>query len=200
MALKSNIYDIFKLAFEQRCVRLIVEAYQTSLNEKIIQLDWDENDISQELYEKIELNPRRLNWNITVVRELYLTITVNKTKGFADRLPRIDLRMSSINSQLECKYYCEAKRIKEHDSRLKRAYIKEGMDRYISKKYPYGCMVGYIMEGDTEKTIEGINTLLNKDNRKNEILKTKANKFHNAYYESVHLQIEVLKHFMFNFT
>lgn len=200
MPLNNNIYNIFKNAFEQRCVRLIVEAYRTSLNEKVIELDWDENDISQELYEKIEISPRRLNWNITAVRELYLTKTVNKTKGFADKLPRIDLRMSSINSQLECKYYCEAKRIKEHDSKLKRAYINEGMDRFISEKYPYGCMVGYIMEGDTGKTIEGINSLLHKDNRSDEILKTKINKFHDSYYESVHPQIQVLKHFMFNFT
>jgi hypothetical protein len=34
----------------------------------------------------------------------------------------------------------EAKRLKERDSVLMRAYIKEGMDRFISVKYPIGCM------------------------------------------------------------
>ena len=60
------VSDKIKKAFEQKCFRLIIEAYQTSLNEKSIQLDWNENDISYELYEKIERNPTRNRYQIHI--------------------------------------------------------------------------------------------------------------------------------------
>ena len=190
----------YKKAFEQRCFRLIIEAYQTSLSEKAIQLNWNENDISQELYEKIESNQKRLEWNITPVREFYLTQDVKKEKGFADKLPRIDLRMSNISSKIEIKFFCEAKRVKETDSNLKRAYINEGMDRFISKKYPMGCMLGYLLEGKIKRTVKGINILLKKDKRETETLIFKSNKLLNTYYESNHSTIGTLKHLIFDFT
>lgn len=190
----------YKKAFEQRCFQLIIEAYQTSLNEKVIQLDWNENDISQELYEKIESNQKRLEWNITPVREFYLTQNVKKGKGFADKLPRIDLRMSNISSKIEIKFFCEAKRVKETDSNLKRAYISEGMDRFITKKYPMGCMLGYLLEGKGSGTIKGINTLLEKKKRETEILNLKKYNLLKTYYESNHSEIGILKHLIFDFT
>ena len=200
MALNTIIYEKFKNAFEDKCIQLIVEAYQTSLTEQVIQSDWEENDISQELYEKIDINPIRLKWNITPFREFYLPQDVKKEKGFANKLPRIDLRMSNISDKLEYKYFCEAKRLKEKDSKLKRAYIDEGMDRFISEKYPKGCMLGYLLEGIPNETIIGINSLLEKDKRNTETLIFKPNKLIKNYYESNHSDIGVLKHLVFDFT
>ncbi|MBA4239583.1 MAG: hypothetical protein C0448_02565 [Sphingobacteriaceae bacterium] len=200
MALNTIIYEKFKNAFEQKCCRLIVEAYQASLTDKVIQLNWEENDISQELYEKIDVNPKRLQWNITPFREFYLPQNTKKEKGFANKLPRIDLKMSNISGKLEFKYFCEAKRIKESDSKLKRAYIKEGMDRFISAKYPIGCMLGYLLEGKISETIKGINSLLEKDERNTETLILKSNKLIKTYYESTHSDIGTLKHLFFDFT
>jgi hypothetical protein len=165
----------------------------------VIQLDWEENDISQELYEKIDANPKKLRWNITPFREFYLTQNIKKEKGFANKLPRIDLRMSNISGKLEYKYFCEAKRLKETDSKLKRAYIDEGMDRFISEKYPMGCMLGYLLEGKTNETIKGINALLEKDKRNTETLVVKPHKLINTYYESNHSDIGTLKHLIFDF-
>jgi hypothetical protein len=201
MKLNTIVYEKFRNAFEQKCCQLIIEAYQTSLTEKVIQLNWEENDISQELYEKIDVNPKRLKWNITPFREFYSPQNVKKEKGFANKLPRIDLRMSNIFSgKLEYKYFCEAKRLKEKDSKLKRAYIDEGMDRFISKKYPMGCMLGYLLEGKTSETIIGINSLLEKDKRNTETLIFKPNKVIQSYYESNHSDIGTLKHLIFDFT
>lgn len=200
MPLNRTIYEKFRNAFEQKCFRLIIEAYQTSLIEKVIQLDWEENDISQELYEKIDANPHRLKWKIVTFREFYLPQNVKKEKGFANKLPRIDLRMSNIFGKLEYKYFCEAKRLKEKDAKLKRAYIDEGMDRFISEKYPVGCMLGYLLEGDLDKTIEGINSLLEKEERNTEILNLKPNKLLKTVYESNHSHIGTLKHLVFDFT
>jgi hypothetical protein len=200
MALNTIVYERFRNAFEQKCSQLIIEAYQTSLTEQVIQLNWEENDISHELYEKIDVNPKRLEWKITSFREFYLSQTSKKKKGFANKLPRIDLRMSNIFGKLEYKYFCEAKRLKEKDSKLKRAYISEGMDRFISEKYPMGCMLGYLLEGKTDETIKGINSLLEKDKRNTETLILKSNKIIKTYYESKHSDVGTLKHLIFDFT
>lgn len=200
MALNTTINEKFRDAFEQKCFRLIIEAYQTSLTEKVVQLNWEENDISQEFYEKIDANPKRLKWNITPFREFYLSQNIKKEKGFANKLPRIDLRMSNISGMLEYKYFCEAKRLKETDSKLKRGYINEGMDRFISEKYPMGCMLGYVLEGKENETIKGINFLMEKDKRNTETLNRKSNKLLKTYYESNHSDIGTLKHLIFDFT
>ncbi len=200
MALNIFVFEKFRNAFEQKCFLLIIEAYQTSLTKKIIQLDWNENDISHELYEKIDNNRLRLRWNISMSKEFSLSKNIIKEKGFADHSPRIDFRMSHIFARQEFKYYCESKRLKENDSGLKRDYIKEGIDRFVSYKYPLGCMLGYLLEGEVDGTINGINTLLEKDKRRNEILKLKNNKLLKTYYESNHPNIGILKHLIFDFT
>ncbi len=200
MALNTNIHEKFKKAFEFKCFNLIIDAYQVTINEKIIQLDWNENDISQELCEKLDCNPKRLKWSISATREFHLSTTTNKKKGFADKLPRVDLRMSSITSKLEFKYFFEAKRLKENDSGLKRSYIDDGMDRFTSKKYPSGCMLGFLLQGNVNKTVKGINKLLIKDKRNTQTLNSKKNDLHKDYFESSHIEIGVLKHLIFDFT
>jgi len=97
-------------------------------------------------------------------------------------------------------YYMEAKRLKEKDSNLKREYIKEGMDRFITGKYPPdGCMLGYLLEGTVKETINGINSLLEKYKRNGELLKHTSNKTFPFYYESNHSKL-CLKHLIFDFT
>lgn len=200
MALNTIIYEKFKSAFEYKCFSLIIEAYESSFKEKTIQLNWNENDISQELYEKLDCNPKRLQFNITASREFHLSNTTNKKKGFADKLPRVDLRMSSISSKLEFKYVFEAKRLKENDSGLKRSYIDDGMYRFTSKKYPSGCMLGYLLQGTVTGTVKSINSLLIKDKRNTQTLYSKKNDLHKDYFESKHIEIGVLKHLIFDFT
>lgn len=196
-----NLAKAYKKAFEQRCFLLLKEAYQTALKEKVIQLDWDENDISQKLHEKIDNNPKRLNWNIASTREEHIANNEKEEKGFADKLPRIDMKMSTILSAIEIKFFCEAKRLKQNDSKLKRAYINDGMDRYITKKYPKGCMLGYLLQGTVPDTVKGINSLLKKDNRKTEVLNSKQHSLLNDYYESNHKNnVGTIKHLIFDFT
>jgi len=200
MALNTIIYEKFRSAFEQKCFDLIIDAYQTSITEKVIQLDWNENDISQELLEKLDSNPKRLHWSIFATREYHLSNKVDKHKGFADKLPRIDLKMSNINLGIESKYFFEAKRLKENDSNLKRSYIDEGMDRFTSKKYPSGCMLGYLLQGNVNETVKGINSLLVKDKRNTETLTSTPNELYKTYFESEHTEIGVLKHLILDFT
>lgn len=201
MALNRTVYEKFRSAFEQKCCQLIIEAYQTSLTEKVIKLDWNENDISYELFEKMEVNPKRVSkFKIHLSPEFRIPKDVSKTKGFSDKLPRIDLKMAHFTLNQEFKYFFEAKRLKEKSSGLKRAYLNEGMDRYISEKYPIGCMLGYLLEGKTDETIKGINALLEKDKRDAEILILKSEKLLKSIYQSNHSNIGTLKHIIFDFT
>jgi hypothetical protein len=201
MALNTIIYTKFWNAFEQNCFQLIVDALQTSLTEKVIQLDWKENDISYELFEIMDRNPKRITkFKIHLSPEYRIPKNVSKTKGFSDKLPRIDLKMAHFALMQEFKYFFEAKRLKENSSVLKRAYINEGMDRYISEKYPIGCMLGYLLEGKTDETISGINSLLEKDKRNTEVLYLKPSKLLKTVYESNHSNIGTLKHLIFDFT
>tara|TARA_R110002167_G_scaffold318488_2_gene524116 strand:- start:10189 stop:10809 length:621 start_codon:yes stop_codon:yes gene_type:complete len=200
MGLNKVIVASFKRGFEEKCFQLITESYVSAMETKVIKLNWDENDITSELHEHIKENPLRLKWSIVTNVEQHLPKdAIKKEKGFAAKLPRIDLRLVTINSSLEYEYHMEAKNLKEKDSGLKRRYIDTGINNFVSKKYENGCLLGFVLEGDMEKTVDGINKLLKKDDRVPEFLKSKTHNLHDSYYESEHNDSFILKHFMFDF-
>ena len=200
MALNSHVYEKFRDVFEQRCFQLIIEAYQTSLTNKVIQLDWNENDISSEIHEHIKTNPLRLKWKVSTNVEADLPKDIPKVKGFADKFPRIDFRMTTFSKSYEHEYFFEAKNLKENDSALKRRYIDTGIDNFVSGKYANGSLVGYLLEGNAVNTINGINSLLVKDKRNSEALQLQSDKRAKALCISTHLRIGILKHLIFDFT
>lgn len=200
MALNTTVYEKFRNAFEQKCFLLILEAYHASLEEKVIQLDWNENDISSELQKHIIDNPLRKKWKIFSTVEADIPKNVPKVKGFADTFPRIDFRLASFVSIYEYEYFLEAKNLKQNNSALKRRYIKTGIDNFVSGKYANGSLVGYLLEGKTNETIDGINRLLKKDKRNSEILIFKNHNLMKSYYESEHIEIGTLKHITLDFT
>lgn len=192
--------DLYKNAFELKCFRLIIEAYQTSLTEQVIQLDWNENDISSELHHHIKENPLRLKWKVATNVESHIPKDVPKVKGFSSKFPRIDFRLTTFAKSGEYEYFLEAKNLKQNNSALKRRYIETGIDNFLSKKYENGSLIGYLLEGKTSETIEGINSLLEKDKRNTETLIFKSNKLIKTYYESNHSDIGTMKHLIFDFT
>ena len=200
MALNTTVYNKFRDAFEQKCFRLIIEAYQSSLTEKVIQLDWNENDISSEIHKHIKGNPLRLKWKVSTNVEADIPKDIPKVKGFADKFPRIDFRLTSFISTYEYEYFFEAKNLKQNDSALKRRYIDTGIDSFVSEKYANGSLIGYLLEGKTDETVKGINSLLEKDKRNTEVLNLKSNKLLKTVYESNHSNIGTLKHLIFDFT
>jgi len=191
----------FKDSVENKCIHLLVEAYNQSITEKLIQLNWEENDITKQLSEYIENNPlRKRNPFIMINVEHNLpNITAAKTKGFAANGLRIDLCFATFRSEKEYKVFFEAKNLKENDSALKRRYINTGIDNFITEKYPLGFLIGYLLEGAVPPTIYGINDLLKKDNRDEEWLYPKQHKTVEWYYESNHSEL-CLKHLIFDFT
>lgn len=200
MALNTIVSEKFKNAFESRCFKLIINAYQTSLSEKVIQLDWNENDISSEIHRHILANPLRLKWKVSTNVESVIPKDIPKVKGFADQFPRIDFRMTTFSMHNEYEYFFEAKNIKERDSALKRRYIETGINNFVSGKYSNGSLLGYLLEGDVEKTVNGINSLLIKDKRNSELLILNSDKKIKALYESRHINIGILNHLIFDYT
>lgn len=200
MALNPEIIEKAKNAFEQKCFRLIIEAYRTSLDEKIIQLDWNENDISSEIHKNIKENPLRKKWKVSTNVEADIPKDIPKEKGFADKFPRIDFRLTTFSKSEEYEYFFEAKNLKQNDSSLKRRYIKTGINNFTSGKYENGSLVGYLLEGKIDETINGINALIVKDKKNSEILNLASHKLMKSYYESNHSEIGILKHLIFDFT
>ena len=200
MALNKAISEKFRSAFEKRCFQLIIEAYQTSLTQKVIRLDWNENDISSEIHKHIKENPLRMSWKISTNVEADIPKDIPKIKGFADKFPRIDFRLTTFSKNEEYEYFFEAKNLKQNDSALKRRYIDTGINSFVSRKYENGSLVGYLLEGKTKETVEGINSLLIKDKRDTETLNLKLYDLLETYYESNHPDIGTLKHLVFDFS
>jgi len=196
-----KLSEIYKKAFEEDCIELIVNAYNLAVAEKKYQSNWLENDFSELLGYYVNESQLSLEKGITCKTENKLMSEADsQVKGFADKLPRIDFVYFKIWQKQRFHCYMEAKRLKEKDSNLKRAYIDEGMQRYISEKYPIGCMLGYLLEGTADETKNGINSMLVKDKRNFEILNLVLHKSLKSYYESNHSDIGILKHLIFDFT
>lgn len=172
--LTTSIFLNFQNKFKKRCTTLFVEAYHTSILKKSISLDFDENDITAILHNYIDTNLKRKEWEISSNLENY--IFENEAipiKGFAAKFSRIDMRYSTFWKGGEYKYFVEAKNLKANNSGSKRRYITTGIDNFLTGgKYSDcdGFLVGYILEGNIEDCVVGINKLLEKDNRKTEVL------------------------------
>ncbi len=201
MGLQRFIITTVKQSFYNKCIILVVDAYNSSITDKPYTDDWLENDFTEMLDKYISGNKKRLNWNIHCNAENHLHDThKHLSKGYADKEKRIDMKMSHIAFRNEFHFYIEAKRLKEHDYKLKNRYIETGIDSYISSKYPKGVLLGYLIEGSTDNTVKGINDILNKKGRNDEIMVRKNHPIHRDYFESIHTSFGTLRHFVLDYT
>ena len=200
MGLYSYIIASVKKSFENHCIILLIEAYNSSISKKKYSIDWAENDFTETLDQYITNNKKRLKWNISNNTENHLHDESRKEKGFADKEKRIDMRMSHIRFQKDYHFYIEAKRLKEHDYALKKRYIDTGIDNYIHSIYPKGILISYLQEGDVDNTIQGINKILKQSKREAESLFRKEHPIHNEYFESDHINYGIIQHFVLDYT
>ena len=201
MGLSGNVVDGFKKAFETRCITLLVSAYHTSIADHIYSPGWMENDFTSMLDEYMENNPQRIKWKISRNVEHHLHKKgIKKKKGYANSEEIIDLHLTTFSSTDEYHFFVEAKRLKEKGSGLLNRYINTGIDHYLSKKYPHGILLGYLVEGNVDMTIQRINGLLTKKKRESEMLYKQSHSLHNQYFESTHPNYGVISHFVFDYT
>lgn len=201
--LTTSIFLKFQNKFSEMCIVLLIDAYHTTITDKSISLDFEENDITAILHQHIEENPKKIKWKIFTNREENLFDKNSiQVKGFAAKFSRIDMRFSKYWDTEEFKYYVEAKNLKSKDSSSKRRYITTGINNFLNGgKYENcdGLLVGYVLEGSLEDCKEGINKLLLIDKRQNEIINFNNVVINNhKIYESTHSQRNI-KHLFFDY-
>lgn len=195
-----NHVDRFRDAFIAACITLVLEAYSESLKVQSIKNNWKENDITLKLNDHFDSCATKYLRQISTNVEDYQIVDDQTFRGYSYKTNRIDLRFVCWSSNVEHKYYMEAKRITEKDSDLKRRYITDGIDSYLTNKYKAGFLAGYLVEGSEEKAVEGINNLLKKDKRLKECLRKKQFPQCNTYYESYHNHNRLIRHIILDFT
>ena len=201
MGLNTTIVKGFRKGFETKCLTLLIDAYHTSITNHNYSTGGLENDFTSMLVNNIDKDPRRLRWDFHCHRDYHLHNDIPQfKKGFANKEDIIDIRMSKISSNQEYCFYVEAKRLKENNSGLLNRYINTGIDHYISKKYPQGILLSYLVEGGVDATIQKINDILTKKKRVSEMLKRQSHSLHDHYFESTHLNYGVISHFVFDYT
>ena len=86
----------------------------------------------------------------------------------------------------------ECKRIAGTDAHLCREYVREGMDRFRSGKYgenhAFGFMVGYVLAGDLNDAVNGVNDYLSRQSRSSELLAPANFEPLGASWESEHIR------------
>lgn len=212
--LHQNIIRLFKERFENDCISLLLESYK-SLRDSDRQInDYSENNITAQLCGYMKTNPKRADLQIHINRENYLDNS-DTYAGLADadKSPRIDIKYSTWHSKTEHEYHMEAKNLIENNwkrneadtpinaNSLRKRYIETGIGNFINERYPNGCLLGYILEGDIPKIAQLLNGALKTDNREKEVL-SKSNDygFDSLYISNHNSTIPKLKHFFLNFS
>lgn len=201
------------MQFEENCISLLLDSYNKIPNKNTFK-ELTENNITAQLIGLIKLNPLRTELNISVNREAYNdTEAIYKGLSDADESPRIDMKYTVWNSNIEFEYFIEAKNVSENNwkkstvttpinaKELQKRYISTGIQNFITGRYPHGCLVGYVTEGISNNIVTKINTLLTSENRAKENLNQKHGGFAQHYISShTGSSINELKHFFLEFT
>ena len=195
--------EINRLSLE--CISMFVSAYNLAKQDKLFKQSWDEDDFTTHLVGYLEELKIKNQWFISPQMPYY-TDKHYWGKIKSKKAPRPDLSFEKYTLNLPSptfKFTIEAKNIKFDDSSLKGRYINTGIDNFKTKRYPFGCLAGYVLKGSADECSESINSLLKKRKRATEILKKQSiiYDFENAYlssHKSTSSTIE-LKHIFLEF-
>lgn len=210
--LNQDIITLFKAKFEDNCIYLLLDAYTSLQNSNRKVNEENENNITAQLVGFMKKSSLRSDLQIHLERESYIDSdeTYDGLQD-ADKSPRIDIKYSVWNSNIEIEYYMEAKNLAENNwikkstsatidaHKLRKRYIKTGIANFTSGRYPNGCLLGYVVEGNTHKIVELLNKILIAEKRTKEIL-VNSSKIHgiDSSFISMHegTSRSLLNHFM----
>jgi hypothetical protein len=176
----------------------------------MVSSDCEEEYISAIIFDYIDKCSQSIEWQIDIVPEyrLYKDEILKREKS-AKTAPRIDLRFCGWVKSNKLIYFVEAKNLIETGhyktvtaGYLHKRYIETGIDNYLSGKYPAnGCLIGYILQGNTTNIVGFLNKLLEESGRNSEILRSQSFDLYdfNSDYLSKHGNTLSLKHLMFEF-
>lgn len=172
-------------AFENGCIHLLTEAFKRVKKAGLYDIStWDENLYTAHFIIHMEAIRDEEDINLQIDPECYQYYQeILEGKHHPDKSPRIDIRIKGgwvrrdIHYAIEAKILVEADSAKRKASALNKRYINTGMDNFINGRYspvvPRGCMVGYVIQGESLKIMSSINTRLRRTNRKSETLQNK---------------------------
>ena len=162
---------------------MIEWACRTLKSQKTIDADWEEENITANIFVLIHGSQKSIDYDIHPECEYpFYNQDILDNKKKAKSAPRIDLVFQYNWQRQRFSFYVEAKNLIETDvlktgrkrktraSSVLNRYIDTGIDHYVKGYYPLGCILGYVLVGSTSGIIEGINTILVKDGRSDELL------------------------------
>ena len=165
----------FQQSFENLCLQILHEGYVFMITANRHQITWAEESLTAHYYWCLQQIDLRSNWQVSIRCEVRQYTESHIFEGFsAKSAPRIDMELSRWESRQELFFRVEAKILFENDKSLPSGskvkstkgherYIETGIKHFLSGHYPLpGCLVGYVVEGDTEKILHSVNNLLGK--------------------------------------
>lgn len=184
--LRKEIRIRLKNAFVNRCIRIAIDGYNLMREAQKYSPDWEEESLTANLTSYMKRSNEATIGRVDIVCESHqYTRDIELGKIEPKRAPRIDIRMSNWNTPKQRIYFIEAKNLCQNDwqksngskvkaSHYRTRYVDTGIDNFVTERYAEGCLVGYVLEGDTEPIIAGINNLMTKHRKRpSEILKDK---------------------------
>ncbi|MBK8561862.1 MAG: hypothetical protein IPN76_00520 [Saprospiraceae bacterium] len=164
--LNPNIVTDFQSAFHGWCYRAVIEGYREMVKDIAAGFsEWEEESLTARLRNEMLKSPIVKAKKIDIVREFYLDdALILEGKKAAKSARRIDFRFcSKWTFEEEFEYYAEAKNLYQTGKRAsqsKNYYITDGIERFIGGFYPQGFMLGYVLRGEIEETVIGINHII----------------------------------------
>lgn len=169
----SGILGDFQQSFENLCLRILHEGYQFMLAAQKYRTTWDEESLTAHYYWCLKNLDLRRKQNVSIHCEVRQYDDPHFFEGFsAKSAPRIDLELSKWYSEDESTFQVEAKILFENNKPLPSGgkvraikgherYIETGIEHFLSGHYPLpGCLVGYLVEGDTPQILASVNSLI----------------------------------------
>lgn len=209
----KSIIDSFQKGFVYECYEILVAGHLKLLELPNFSVDWQETDITSQFVICMR-NLRITNrYRIDLVTEFQLNTEINHS-GDAKKNSRIDIRMMNWSEKEKKAFYIEAKNLcdinwkkssgtRVNCEKLAEEYINEGVKRFVSEKYPYGCMVGYILKGDPDSTVKKINQYVEADSFVGKLTSKHTLFDHPYFYDSENIAEQksmVIKHLFFPFS
>ncbi|MCW0482407.1 hypothetical protein N2K84_06675 [Prolixibacteraceae bacterium A06] len=168
---------------------LFVDAYQLAVSDNVYKIGWDEDQFTAHLCGYLNQLKVKGQWFVSPQQPYY---TENHYSGIehASVAPRPDIRFEKYIWQNESpfEFTIEAKNLKSNDSHLKARYIDTGIENFRNKRYPDGCLAGYVIQGTADECATAINSLLRKRKRASEgLIKTNFIRGFESSYLSTHI-------------
>lgn len=186
--ISSNIKQAFVQSFQKNCITLVCHAHDVLYACHAITQDMDEETISTCMASVIDNSQLAIDSMIHVCTEHRLAgdgYIQNPTSSKS--LQRIDFRYEmdvwEKNNSTRLRFYMEAKNLfqvdfkKSSNNRVTHAkayfkrYVETGIDHIITGYYPSNTLLlGYVLVGDINHVVDGINSELSSQNRSAEYL------------------------------